>query len=487
MWTFVKENVWPILFTLNYLLVAVMVVFILLRNSNPVKTLTYLFALVTLPFLGLLVYYLVGRDYRKNKIFEKKRFLDNAKLREWKAKFELNKEEREDFEEQFGEGIFKIYKLLQNNEKAVLTFDNDAKILINGEQKFKMLREDLRNAKHHIHMEYFIIVDDELGQEIIEILFEKAQEGVQIRLIYDDVGSDLSAKTKRRLTASSIEHFPFMPVIFTNSTSKLNYRDHRKIVVIDGKIGYVGGINIDKRYDNTYHNERYWRDTHLRLEGSSVGSLQASFLLSWEFVSNKKIRIQSAMFPKRKPISKDPVAVQIAASGPDTDWANIMEALFAAINGARDYIYITSPYLVPNDEIITALSTASRSGVAVSILIPYKSDSMGAQYASDSYIEQLLYSNIKVFRYKKGFMHAKSIVIDDVFTSIGTANLDYRSFSINFEINAMMYGVKIAKEMKKVFVEDLKECEEVYLERWVERTVTRKLKESVCRLWGPLL
>ncbi len=487
MGAFIKDNVWPILFGLNYLLVAIFAISIILRNSNPVKTLTYLFALVTLPFLGLLVYYLVGQDYRKNKIFQKKRLLDNHKLKEWKAKFKLNEAEKEDFEEEFGEGIMKIYRLLQNNEKAVMTYDNDAKILINGEGKFKMLREDLLKARFHIHMEYFVIVDDELGSEIIEILLKKAAEGVQVRLIYDDVGSDMTSKTKNRMTESAIEHFPFMPVIFSNSTSKLNYRDHRKIVVIDGRIGYVGGINIENKYDNSYKNEVYWRDTHLRLEGSAVGSLQLSFLLSWEFVSAKELDLETRMFPDQKPNTNAPVAVQIAASGPDTDWANIMEALFSAINSAKDYIFITSPYLVPNDEIITALSTASRSGVEVSIIIPYKSDSLGAQYASDSYIEQLLESKIKIYRYKKGFVHAKSIVIDDIFSSIGTANLDYRSFSINFEINAMIYDRKIAFELKKIFEQDLLECEEVDLDRWQKRSVTRKLKESVCRLWGPLL
>lgn len=487
MWTYMEEHVWPILFGLNYLLVAVFAVLILLRNRNPFTTLTYLLTLVTIPFFGLIVYYLIGQDYRKNRIFEKKRFLDNTKLKNWKSKFKLNKEEREDFKEQFGDAIFKIYRLLQNNEKAILTYDNDVQILLNGEEKFKFLRQDLQNAKVHIHMEYFVIVDDELGNEIIEILLGKAKEGVQIRLIYDDVGSSISSETKRRFLESSIESFPFMPVMFSNSTSKLNYRDHRKIVVIDSSIGYVGGINLEKKYDNSYKNERFWRDTHLRLEGSAVGSLQSSFLLSWEFVSKKEVILHNKLFPSNRPNTKDPVAIQIAASGPDTDWANIMEAFFAAINGAQEYIYITSPYLMPNDEIIMALGTAARSGVEVAIIIPYQSDSFGAQYASDSYIAQLLRSSIKIFRYKKGFMHAKSIVIDDIFTSIGSANLDYRSFSINFEINAMLYSMDIAKEMKKVFLEDLRECEEVNLEGWTERSVTRKLKESVCRLWAPLL
>ncbi len=484
---FIGKHYLTILLVVHYLLAVVFAVFILLRNSNPVKTMAYLFALMTLPFIGLIVYYFVGRDYRKIKIFRKKNLMDSDKLKKWRNKFKLDKEEREDFEEEFGEGILKIYKLLQNNEKAVMSYGNDVQILINGEEKYKKLREDLKSAKHHIHMEYFVIVDDELGAEILDLLMKKAEEGVKIRLIYDDVGSNLTRKYKKKLTKSKVEHYAFMPVIFSNSTSKLNYRDHRKIVVIDGHIGYVGGINLEKKYDNSYKNERYWRDTHLRLEGSAVGSLQTSFLLSWEFLANEEMEVSDGFFPAHKPTSKDSVAVQVAASGPDTDWANIMEALFAAINSAREYIYITSPYLVPNDEIITALGTAARSGVDVRILIPYKSDSLGAQYATDSYIEQMLCSKIKIFRYKKGFIHAKTLVIDDIFSSVGTANLDYRSFSINFEINALMYGKTTASRLKKIFLDDMKDGEEVELERWEERSVTRKLKESVCRLWGPLL
>jgi cardiolipin synthase len=321
---------------------------------------------------------------------------------------------------------------------------------------------------------------------IIDILCKKAREGVKVRLIYDDVGSSLSSKTKRALTQNGVEHYAFMPVVFTRFTSKLNYRNHRKIVVLDCCVGYIGGINIAKRYDNSYNNERYWRDTHLRLEGDAVGALQASFLLNWNFVSNKDVNINEVLKPPVRD-SDNATAVQIASSGPDTDWANIMEAIFTTINTARDYIYITSPYLIPNGEILTALTTASRSGVEVKIIIPWQSDSWAAQYASDSYIGQLLESGIRIFRYTKGFIHAKTMVIDDVLTNIGTANLDYRSFSVNFEINALLYDRSIGEEMRKIFLDDLTDCEEVVSERWENRSLARKLKESFCRLWAPLL
>jgi cardiolipin synthase len=487
MWDYLKSNIWSILLGLNYTLVVIFSILILLKNRNPVKTLSYIFTLAVFPFLGLLVYYFFGQDYRKSKIFDKKYILDNQQIRKWRNSFKLDQEEKDDFEEEFGEGIFKIYKLLTNNEKAVLTFDNDVEVLLNGEIKFRKLKEDLVNAKNHIHMEYFVFLDDELGSAIIDILCKKAQAGVNVRLIYDDVGSSISSKSKKKMSQCGVVHYPFMPVLFSNSTSKLNYRNHRKIVVIDGSIGYVGGINLDKKYDNSYQNDRYWRDTHLRLTGGAVGSLQSSFLLSWNFVSDNKIEIGERLFPKVKPEMQLPVAVQIAASGPDSDWANIMEAIFCAFNLAKEKIYITTPYFIPNDSILTAMTTASRSGVDVRLIIPYASDSWTAQYASDSYIEQCLESGIRVYRYKKGFVHAKTMLIDDIFSSIGTANLDYRSFALNFEINAMIYNKDINQQMGEIFKADLIESEEVELHRWQERGIARKLKESFSRLLAPLL
>lgn len=484
---FFKENLWFVLLTINYILVISLSIFIILKNKNPVKTLSFLFALAVLPFLGLVVYYFFGQDYRKSKIFEKKYILDNEKIREWRENFKLDQDEKEDFEEEVGESVFKIYKLLKNNEKAVLTFDNNVEILVNGEKKFERLRKDLENAEDHIHMEYFVLFDDELGRELIDMLCTKAQEGVKVRLIYDDVGSNMASKSKKKMTDSGIKHYPFMPVLFSNSTSKLNYRDHRKIVVVDGKVGYVGGINLDQKYDNSYDNDRYWRDTHLRLQGGAVGSLQSSFLLSWNFASKDDMEIEQQLFPKVKPETQKPVAVQMAASGPDTDWANIMEAIFCAINSAKERVYLTTPYFMPNDAILTALETSARSGVDVRVILPYESDSWAAQYASDSYIEECLESGIRIYRYCKGFVHAKTMLVDDVFSSIGTANLDYRSFALNFEINALIYNHGINGQMKEIFEKDLEECEEVEIERWKERGIRRKLKESFSRLWAPLL
>jgi cardiolipin synthase len=467
--------------------VVILIVVIILKNRNPSKTMAYIFALATLPFIGLLVYYLFGMDYRKDKIFTRKYLHDNQRLKSWRKKFRVSDSKVASFAASHAPWIVKMHELLEFNQRSILTFENQVDLLQDGEVKFNHLREDLNNAKRHIHMEYFVFRDDTTGQTIIDILCRKAKQGVTVRLIYDSVGSSLSRKTKKRLDKSGVEHYPFMPVAFTRFTSKFNYRDHRKIVILDGQIGYVGGINIKDEYDNSVGNSRYWRDTHLRLEGPAAGSLQAIFLLSWEFVSGEKPEADADLFPDNPVTSSDPIAIQIASSGPDSDWANIMEALFMAVNNAQNYVYITTPYLIPNTAMKTALSTAARCGVDVRILIPYRSDSWVAQYATDSFIEELTEAGVKIYRYQKGFVHAKTLVVDDVLASVGTANLDYRSFSINFEVNALLYGQSKSKELKAIFLKDIEEAKLVDAEVWAARGLSRKLKESVTRLVAPLL
>lgn len=308
---------------------------------------------------------------------------------------------------------------------------------------------------------------------------------MSVKLSIDDVGSSVSRKSKNRLSESGVEWYSFMPVLFPGFTGKMNYRNHRKIAIIDGKIGYIGGINISDTYINYDDSEYYWRDTHLRIIGEAVNSLQIHFLMTWEFVSRKDIEIKKSYFPD---VSCDnELAMQIAASGPDTDWANIMEVIFTAIVTSENYVYLTTPYFIPNDQIITALQVASKSVVDVRLLIPKDSDSWTAKHATNSYLECLMEANVKIYIYCKGFIHAKTMVVDDMFSTVGTTNMDYRSFNINFEINAMIYDVGKSMELKSQFFEDLEESEIVDLERWKNRSNLQKIKESYCRLWAPLL
>ncbi|HET8886057.1 MAG TPA: cardiolipin synthase [Salinimicrobium sp.] len=485
MWLFLKDNFWLLLLIINYVIAMFTAGFIVMNNRNPVKTLSFVLALIVLPFISILIYYFFGQEYRKTKIFKRKHIFDHEKIKKWEKKLLLSETELDKIERNFLDEKIKLVKLLQNNQNSPLTFRNEVEILLNGEKKFEMLRKDILNAKDHIHLEYYILNDDTIGSELIEMLCKKCQEGVSVRVSYDYVGSILTSKTVKKMKSMGIEVFPFMPVWFPNLTRKLNYRDHRKIVIIDGLIGYVGGINISEYYVNPNKFEVFWRDTHLKITGHAVKTLQTQFLLNWDFVSAKKNEIQDNFFPKVD--IKSTTAVQIAASGPDTDWANIMEAIFTAITTAEDFVYLTTPYFIPNDEILTALVLAARSGVEVKLIIPKNGDSWAAKYATNSYIEELLESGVQVYHYCKGMIHAKTMVVDNIFSTVGTSNMDNRSFNINFEINALIFNKEISRQMVEIFEADIKDCDAIDLDEWKERSFFEKVKESFCRLWAPLL
>ncbi|WP_178988928.1 cardiolipin synthase [Winogradskyella schleiferi] len=480
---FVRNHIWQIIFVLNYTIALSAVITILLKKLNPTKAISYIIGLLALPFLGLIVYYLFGQEYRKTKLFSRKHVLNQSVVERIQDQLELNTKEIEEIDDLLEEKS-KLIPLLYNNEKSKLTINNDVKLIKNGDAKFKMLFKDLKEAKHHIHLEYFIINDDAIGTELLNLLIEKAKEGLEIRIVIDDVGSSISSKMKRQLKDCGIEMYPFMPVWFSNSTGKMNYRDHRKIVVLDGKIGYVGGINVSDDYVNS-NNNRYWRDTHIRIVGEAVKPLQILFFTSWDFVSGSELNITKKYFPEHT--CKENIPLQIAASGPDTDWSNIMEAIFVAITNADDHVYITTPYFIPNSEIITALQVIARSNKDVKIIVPKKSDSWIAEYATNSYLERLLEAGVEVYHYTKGFIHAKTMVVDGVFSTVGTTNMDYRSFNINFEVNALIYNKEISSQLTDFFNEDLKDCEQLNLESWQNRSKRTKLIEAVARLMAPLL
>lgn len=481
---FIKEHFWSILVFINYLLAVSAIVTILLKNISPTKTVSYILILALFPFFGLVVYYLFGQQYRKTKIFNRKDIINSNVVQSAKQDILKGGSDLSAINEQLDDKI-KLVKLLRTSEKSPLTLHNEVEILHNGEMKFHQLFKDLKEATSHIHVEYYIIKDDIIGTQFLEILCEKAQQGVEVKMSYDDVGSKISSKIKRLLDKSGVEHFPFMPVFFSSLTGKSNYRNHRKIVVIDGKVGYIGGINISDTYINTPNREGYWRDTHLRIYGEAVKVLQFHFLTTWDFVTDRSTEIKESYFPETD--CKRDVPIQIAASGPDTDWANIMEAMLTAINNAEGYIYITTPYFIPNDQMLTALQIASKIGVEVKLLIPKDSDSWIAEHATNSYVEPLLEAGVEVWRYAKGFVHAKTMVVDDVFSTVGTCNFDNRSFNINFEINALIYDKEESIILKNQFIDDIKNSEKIDVDQWQKRPKFDKLKESFSRLWAPML
>jgi cardiolipin synthase len=480
---FIKNHIWQIVIGLNYILVLSAVITVLFKRINPTKTLSYIIVLLVFPFIGLLVYYLFGQEYRKSKIFSRKNVLNQFIVKKIQAELELDAKIINKIDDLLDEKS-KLIHLLYNNEKSKLTVNNEVTLIKSGDEKFKLLFEDIKKAEHHIHLEYFIIKDDKIGTKVLDMLCTKSKEGVEVRIVIDDVGSSISSQMKRKIEDSGIAIHSFMPVLFSRFTGQMNYRDHRKIIIIDGKIGYVGGINISDNYVNAY-NQRYWRDTHIRIVGEAVKLLQILFFTTWDFVSSDKINISEVYFPDYK--GKGNVPLQIAASGPDTDWSNIMEAIFVAITNAEDHIYITTPYFIPNDEIITALQVAARSNIEVKIIIPKNSDSWVAENATNSYIEQLLEAGVEVYQYTKGFIHSKTIVVDDVFSSVGTANIDYRSFNINFEVNALMYNKNFCTQVSELFKDDIDDSEKLELQSWKKRSKSAKAAEALARLAAPLL
>jgi cardiolipin synthase A/B len=343
----------------------------------------------------------------------------------------------------------------------------------------------LNAAESSIHIEFYIVSDDKIGNRIKDVLIKKAQEGIEVRLVFDDVGSwSLPKKYINSLKQAGVSVHSFMEVKFPLLTSKVNYRNHRKIIVVDGKVGFIGGINIADRYLEGNKELGPWRDTLIKLKGEAVNSLQAIFLVDWYFVTGQDISDQSKYFSSQEVKSYHPI--QITASGPDSDWASIMQAFFLAITKAKHHIYIASPYFVPNESILTALKTASLSGVDVRIMLPGKSDSTVVYWSSLSYVSELLDAGIKVYLYQNGFNHSKILMIDSSFASVGSANMDIRSFEDNFEIAAIIYDEHLTTFIENSFLNDLSKSKLVTEQEWSLRSHKYNLKESIARLFSPL-
>lgn len=468
------------------ILVIVSIAVILHDKGDPVKSMSWIVVITLLPLAGFILYVMFGRNYRKKKIFGRKELKDYEQIDHLARQqiYEINSPsllQRAEIENHRD-----IITLLLNNNKSLLTVNNRIKILNDGEATFRAIKESLRSARQFIHMEYYIFEDDMLGREIADILIERARAGVEIRFIYDDVGSwSLKRSFIRRLRDEGIEVKCFMRVAFPWLTSKVNYRNHRKILIVDGLVGYTGGINIAQRYISGTKRTGPWRDTHVRLEGEAVAMLQVVFMTDWYFVSGQQLEDLEKYLPETH-VDEEHM-VQIVASGPDSDWASIMQMFFAAITHAKNHIYISSPYFTPNQAMLTAIKVASLSGIDVRIMIPSHSDSKIVYWASRSYIGELLDANVKVYLYRKGFNHSKLIMIDGSFSSVGTANMDIRSFEDNFEVSAIIYDSEVTRQLEDAFMEDLSRSRLVTREYWETRPTLHSIYESFSRLFSPLL
>lgn len=481
-------NIWDysywVIFVVYVLMIVAIIYTVLHERRDPVRAVSWIAVLVLIPIGGLIVYLFFGQNFRKQKIFNRKENKDLRQMEEFSRKqiFEIDEIHTPEVDHNRH-----IIKLLLNNSKSLLTFNNTIRVLKNGTQTFDCIIEELRKAHSTIHLEYYIFEDDDIGNSIAQILIERARVGVEVRLIYDDVGSwNLGRDLINSMRRAGVKVHCFMPVVFPWFTSKINYRNHRKIIVIDGRIGFTGGLNIADRYIKGTK-RGIWRDTHLRIEGEAVRMLQITFLTDWYFAAKELLRDRTRYFPKFSTANLSHCALQIAVSGPDSDYATIMQAYFSAITKAKHHIFISTPYFLPNEPILTALKVAALSGVDVRILMPSRSDSKMVHWASRSYFTELLEAKIKIYLFTQGFNHSKIMTIDGTFSSVGTANMDVRSFEDNFEITAMIYDKATTTILETQMLDDFASSEAVTLKNWQQRKHKDNFKESVARLFSPLL
>lgn len=479
---FVLRNVLAVLYLITVFSISLMIVF---ENRNPVKTLAWLLVILLVPVAGVIIYVLFGRYYRKQKIYSRKGMADSRRLaahvnRQVGMLPRVLADESEAVRSKRH-----LIHLMLNNNRSLLTLDNKIDLLVNGKQTFPAMLDAIASATNYIHLESYRIEPDTLGTEFRELLERKAREGVKVRVIFDDVGSwNIHKPYLREMRASGVQISPFMPVRFPSFSSKINYRNHRKILVVDGRVGFVGGLNIADKYLHGLPDLGPWVDTHLKIEGEAVMALDRVFISDWDFVSGEELKPES--FLKHVIKTGNRCLVQVASSGPDTDWATIMQVYFSAIATAKSSIYLTSPYFSPDESILTALKTAALSGVDVRMIFPKHSDSIISNWNTRSYITELLEAGVRIFLYENGFIHSKYLLVDSVFSSVGSPNVDVRSFDLDFEVTALIYDKEFAARLGVLYEEDLENCKEVLMPDWVKRRRRERYKESMARIFGPL-
>jgi cardiolipin synthase A/B len=469
------------------LIITMSVVFIgfviFLENRHPSQTLTWLIVLGSFPLVGFIFYLLFGRNYRKEKMYRKKYFLDKQAFLTIEGEDDPRSEEKLNL---MGEHQARLFTLAQKLGNSPISFDTATKVLTNGTETFKNIIEQLKKARHHIHMEYYIVRHDHIGQEIKEVLLEKARQGVMVRFLYDAVGSwQLSQKFIDELKMGGVEVVTFGPVKLPFLNNKFNFRNHRKIIVIDGTVGFVGGLNIGDEYLGRNKNIGFWRDTHLMLRGEAVRSLQLIFLQDWYYMTNSSFLTAEYLSPQIDDQSHG--GVHLIAGGPDNEWSVIKNIFFSMITSAKESVWIASPYFIPDEDIFSALKVAALSGIDVRLLVPNRPDKRIVFHASRSYFPELLEAGVKVYEYEKGFMHSKIVIVDYELASIGTSNMDMRSFHLNFEVNAFLYRTNSTQKLVTEYLNDLKDAKQLEITTFSKRNIGLRLLESTSRLLSPLL
>ncbi|MBQ5751178.1 MAG: cardiolipin synthase [Bacteroidaceae bacterium] len=447
------------------------------ENRNAAKSLAWILALIFLPVLGLLLYLLFGQSLRHETLLSQS---NREKL------FNSNKLPDVDIDAlPFSENNKQLIKMCNRLDASRFYPGNDVRVYVRGNEKFEDLLFDIRHAQKFIHIQYFIFRDDVLGRRIRDALVEAAERGVEVRLLFDDMGCfTVRRGFFKEMKARGVEVRAFMRIFQFRPSWRLNFRNHRKIVVIDGQVGYIGGMNVADRYVDG-DKDLSWRDTHMRVAGPAVHGLQMSFSIDWCYES-KNVLSDEKYFPHLSPTGE--TGVQVILSGPTGPWNTVAMMCEKIVSMAHDYVYIQTPYFLPTDSLVYALQVAALSGVDVRVMIPNHTDWVVMRWGSFSYISQMLSAGVKIYLYQPGMLHAKTIVVDDELVSIGSANFDFRSFEHNFETNALVYSTEQALRVKEDFMVDVQHCVLIDdLDQWRKRPFVQKIYESVVRLVSPVL
>lgn len=472
-------------FLILNLLLAVVIVFF--ERRSPKSVWAWLLLLFFIPVAGFVFYLLLGTDLRKRKIFRAKEFRDNIQETLRRQEMLIMSADMESVDAEFGRYTDLVLYNMRTSG-AVLSTDNDVEILTDGNILFEQMIEDMRHATSFIHIQYYIIRDDMLFERILQVCEERVRQGVEVRILFDAMGCrTVSGRLWEKVESMGIHVAEFFPALFGRFHLRLNYRNHRKIVVIDNKIGYVGGFNIGREYIGLDDEFGDWRDTHLRMVGGAVAGLEFRFLMDWNYAAGERLFENRKYYMLPPSGEQDLCKIQIISSGPDKGELQIRNNYLRLIHKARKSIYIQTPYFVPDEAILDSLLIAIRSNVEVCVMIPCMPDHPFVYWATYSYIGDLVMAGAKCYTYDKGFLHAKGMVVDSSVFCYGTANMDIRSFALNFEVNAVVYDKKKALEMERIFKEDLKYCTPITRDYYARRPLWLRVKEQVSRLLSPLL
>lgn len=468
---------WIVLVAYTVIAIVAMIT-VLLEHRQPAKTIAWVLVLSFLPLVGIILYFFFGRRTRKNRHIWEKSLNQLTK----RSMIEFAEQKQLELPEEHKE----LIQLFVNQNFALPFKNNETDVYVAGYEFFPALLAEISKATHHIHIVSYIIDDDPLGRLLRDALIDKARKGIEVRLLFDDVGS---WKTPNRffeqMREEGIEVHPFMPVRFPAFTGKVNYRNHRKIIVIDGKVGFIGGMNLAQRYVKG-HKGIMWRDTHVKISGAAVYGLQRAFLVDW-FHADRTLITDRKYYPDTT-ITPNNNLIQIVTSSPTNVWEELEQGYIKILLSAKRYVYMETPYFLPTEPIFFAMRTAALSGVDVRLMVSLKTDSKLVQMASRSYLTQTIQAGVKVICYEEGFNHTKLLVADDNVATIGSANIDFRSFENNFEANAFFYDKSMAQRIKDIFLTDETKC--VPLEKIKEinhKSFIYRLWESVVRLLSPLL